>query len=261
LKISKKYDEEPFSLEMQDNILSEFGKGDVPHPDVLTPDEILNSEKKKTTKNNALNSLLKRMTKNTSEKKGEDEVHPTTDVTAEILKFSKVTLDINTPEHSATTAPQTVFTEEKSETIEAEKAEIEPQVKSSLLDKCMPYILDEDGNDTSVNSEPLYKLESVAEILKADSEKTLEKLSKEYGISFENASLEIPKSEDFSEETKLEEPPETIDYTKLEIEPLQPKAFEATADFQISDIDIPNSTVKKIKTVGDIVKFLEKNID
>lgn len=27
------------------------------------------------------------------------------------------------------------------------------------------------------------------------------------------------------------------------------------------DIDIPNSTVKKIKTVGDVVKFLEKNID
>lgn len=26
------------------------------------------------------------------------------------------------------------------------------------------------------------------------------------------------------------------------------------------DIDIPNSAVKKIKTVGDIVKFLEKNI-
>lgn len=26
------------------------------------------------------------------------------------------------------------------------------------------------------------------------------------------------------------------------------------------DIDIPNSVVKKIKTVGDIVKFLEKNM-
>ncbi len=26
------------------------------------------------------------------------------------------------------------------------------------------------------------------------------------------------------------------------------------------DIDIPNSAVKKIKTVGDVVKFLEKNI-
>ncbi|MBE6804264.1 MAG: hypothetical protein E7528_05130 [Ruminococcaceae bacterium] len=26
------------------------------------------------------------------------------------------------------------------------------------------------------------------------------------------------------------------------------------------DIDIPNSMVKKIKTVGDIVKFLEKNM-
>jgi acyl carrier protein len=27
------------------------------------------------------------------------------------------------------------------------------------------------------------------------------------------------------------------------------------------DIDIPNSVVKKFKTVGDVVKFLEKNID
>lgn len=27
------------------------------------------------------------------------------------------------------------------------------------------------------------------------------------------------------------------------------------------DVDIPNSMVKKIKTVGDIVKFLEKNMD
>lgn len=26
------------------------------------------------------------------------------------------------------------------------------------------------------------------------------------------------------------------------------------------DVDIPNSMVKKIKTVGDIVKFLEKNM-
>ena len=26
------------------------------------------------------------------------------------------------------------------------------------------------------------------------------------------------------------------------------------------DVDIPNSVVKKIKTVGDVVKFLEKNI-
>lgn len=26
------------------------------------------------------------------------------------------------------------------------------------------------------------------------------------------------------------------------------------------DIDIPNSAVKKIKTVGDVVKFLEKNM-
>lgn len=27
------------------------------------------------------------------------------------------------------------------------------------------------------------------------------------------------------------------------------------------DVDIPNSVVKKIKTVGDVIKFLEKNMD
>lgn len=27
------------------------------------------------------------------------------------------------------------------------------------------------------------------------------------------------------------------------------------------DIEIPNSALKKIKTVGDVVKFLEKNVD
>ena len=27
------------------------------------------------------------------------------------------------------------------------------------------------------------------------------------------------------------------------------------------DVDIPNSAVKKIKTVGDVIKFLKKNMD
>lgn len=50
--------------------------------------------------------------------------------------------------------------------------------KESLLHKCMPYIVDDEGKDASVPSEPLYRLESVADILRSDSEDTLSRLSK-----------------------------------------------------------------------------------
>ena len=61
----------------------------------------------------------------------------------------------------------------------------EEKPQKTLLDKCMPYIVDEDGKDASVNEKPLYKLASVAEILEAESKRTLEKLSKQYGIVFD----------------------------------------------------------------------------
>ncbi len=53
---------------------------------------------------------------------------------------------------------------------------------ASLLEKCKAYTKDDEGNDFSENKEPLYKLESVADILKSETNKALDKLSKKYDV-------------------------------------------------------------------------------
>ncbi len=63
----------------------------------------------------------------------------------------------------------------------------------TLVEKIKRYTIDEHGHDVSENKEPLYQLESVAEILKTDSEDTLKELSKKYGIDFDG--LEKSKSQ------------------------------------------------------------------
>ena len=55
--------------------------------------------------------------------------------------------------------------------------------KRSLLEKCKPYIVDEKGNDTSVDTAPAYTLQSVDQILKDDSEKIIDQLKQKYDIS------------------------------------------------------------------------------
>lgn len=62
----------------------------------------------------------------------------------------------------------------------------ELQSKSTLLERCRPYTLDDEGHDLSKENHPLYKLESVAEILKSDSEKALEALSKKYNLTVDD---------------------------------------------------------------------------
>lgn len=58
--------------------------------------------------------------------------------------------------------------------------------KKTLLEKCRPFILDGEGDDSAMHAAPTYKLESVAEILKSESLKTLDKLSQKYDISFDD---------------------------------------------------------------------------
>ena len=82
---------------------------------------------------------------------------------------------------------------------------------NSLLDKCMPYLKEEDGSDSVINSEPLYKLQSVADILKTDSEKALEKLSKNYDIIFDDlgkAASTVTKEKTVTDETEKPKVPE-----------------------------------------------------
>lgn len=215
MKSSKKNTDDFFSFELVENNETDFGKGGFTHPDVLTADEILKSENKNHTANDALDSLLKRMTGMTETDNTETE-----------------------PE----VAPEAVTPEEPTSKEDVPVAK--PENKPSLLDKCMPYIIDENGNDTSVNKEPLYKLESVAEILKADSEKTLEKLSKEYGISFDNIMPTPAEPEIISQE----KPEETFIEEETVVSAEETTTDDITTTHQISDIDIPDSPFYKIES-------------
>lgn len=176
----------------------DFGQGSFHHPDALTADEILKTDSESTSPHSALNSLLKKVT-------------------------------------SVKLEDTAVETEKKTEEeVVAPKEQSKPQ--KSLLDKCMPYILDENGNDTTQNEKPLYELASVAEILREDSNRTLEKLSKEYGISFEglkemtNETVDMPKE---SEPQKIIETP-------------APQQAEEPKTRVISDIDISDSPFYQI---------------
>ena len=120
------------------------------------------------------------------------------------------------------------------------KTEEQPtESQKSLLDKCLPYILDDDGNDASVDNTPLYQLESVAEILRNDSRSTLEKLSKEYGIVFETDEPVKPVIPPVVEEVK-EEP-------KIKFAPVEePKEKQEEPQIPvISDIDIDEFPIYK----------------
>ena len=80
--------------------------------------------------------------------------------------------------------------------------------KKSLLEKCRPFILDDEGDDSAMHTAPTYKLESVAEILKNESLKTLDKLSQKYDISFDDLG-----KYSFSDKTAQAKPQKTEDKT------------------------------------------------
>ncbi len=127
--------------------------------------------------------------------------------------------------------------EPKKEEPPKKQEEITPPSKS-LLDKCLPYILDDEGNDTTQNAKPLYELQSVAEILNNDSKRTLEKLSKEYGVNFEGFT---PKYEEPKETVEKPKEPEETEATLIDT----PKTTEKTEIPVISDIDISSSAFYK----------------
>ena len=58
----------------------------------------------------------------------------------------------------------------------------EVEEQQSLVEKVKRYTIDENGNDASQNNEPLYQLESVAEIISNNGEAAIKKLSKKYDI-------------------------------------------------------------------------------
>ena len=132
---------------------------------------------------------------------------------------------------------------------------LEELKNTSLFDKCQPYIVDENGQET-IEEKPLYKLQSVAEILKNDSEKVLERLSENYDITFDDLGYGEVKTEESPK--PLEEPaikleaekptkkPHGLFVTEKEVfEDKMPvknqvKNVQSNVASIISDIDIPD---------------------
>ncbi len=113
----------------------------------------------------------------------------------------------------------------------------------SLLDKCMPYIVEEDGTDASIDTQPLYKLQSVAEILKEQSTKSIEALSKKYDLIFEDLTV---KNDEFIDNATVK--PEPVEAPE---EPISTKIknVQSNISFVISDID--STTISPEKDMSD----------
>lgn len=177
---SKKQDDELFYiLEDSDNSYT-VGQDSAPRPEhALTPDEVLgfgsNSEDANLSDTGALEALKERMLSAKAEtapapaKEPETEDNDGFDLNAFSETYKKVQAEKQSQESA-----QTQITEKASES--------EP----SLLEKCRPFILDGENGDSAMKDSPTYKLESVAEILNSESQKTLEKLSQKYEISFDD---------------------------------------------------------------------------
>ncbi len=123
------------------------------------------------------------------------------------------------------------------------KPEETEEDKESLLDKCMPYIVEEDGTDASIDTRPLYNLQSVAEILKEQSTKSIEALSKKYDLIFEDLTIkkdELPEGDIVNPEP--EEKVEEIISTKI-------KNVQSNISFVISDLD--STTISPEKDMTD----------
>ncbi len=209
-------------------------------PHTLTPQEVISSPQPQVITNNhkALDALKRRMTDavdSAQEQIKEAEVTEESDIIAEDSEVLNSATEEDLKEAEITPLEEN----NDSDVLDS---------KESLLDKCMPYLIEEDGTDTTINKEPLYKLQSVAEILKSDSEKFLEKLSLNYDIAFDdlgNASVENEaiieeKPEENTIKEKVEEP------VKEEVS--EPKPVSSFEDrIIISDIDTPITKVDKPK--------------
>ena len=169
--------------------------------------------------------------------------HPDALSAEEILKDKKSV----SSSHSALESLRKKILAEPEKEVET-KTEVEtPQPQKSLLDNCLPYILDEEGNDTSIDNTPLYELESVAEILRNDSRSTLEKLSREYGIVFETDEPVKPTTTQKVEVVK-EEPKIEFNFSPIEKQVEEKQTEEKSEEPKIaviSDIDVPEFPVFK----------------
>ena len=215
MKFFRKKEDNIFDL-FEDEIINEYSATEKPKlmvsPDVLTVDE-LNAD-----------FYDKEITFTSS-----SDLNPLDSLKKRMFASSKSNNNVQTPE--ATETPDTTSEEPKPQ---------EPSV--SLFERCKAYTTDDSGKDHSISDEKLYKLESVAEILKSDGERAIEKLSKKYDVTV----TDFPRYENQSDKHQ-------DNYNKVEIIDLSANLTDLAADDSIPDISDIDNVQKHVSNEPEIV--------
>lgn len=244
--------------EADDEYASAFKVSSAPPAHMLTPDEILSDFGKKTenipearnSESGALEKMKQRMLKlpqtdpeikqksdivhksenHNDGEKSESHIYNKDGIKSE--KTAEAKASKNTDPGSSVDFMSLFSAPEKADTGSENRVTGE-----TLLDKCMPYILDDDGNNAAAADEPLYTLESVADILRNNSNKALEQLSRKYGVSFE--ATENKAAPDTGQKNEAPSSKNEFVREKSEGEAALPKETAADDDLLIFDDKLP----------------------
>ena len=188
---------------------SSIGSGDFSKPapsHALTPEEVLQGVNTPSTSDGyALYSLKKRMLTATKKEEVVNEEEP---------QSNTIDFILNEPEE-----------------VEEDK---------SLLERCKAYITDDTGESVLESLAPIYELESVAEILRNDSLKAIERLSEKYNSSFESIKkVSAPTVEPHITIEGFDSPSKEEDVFEQKISiDAEVKNIQSSVPFVISDIDM-----------------------
>lgn len=280
---SKKKEEENFIFEDEmpaftfESLPNEQQKKPTPEH-MLTPEEILGKEEVKEEffdGPSALESLKKRLS---SVVEGSD--------LSEDKSISSKTQETR-PAEDTEKAVKAEYSEEKAASDAPKRQDTQADApeevlrKPTLLDKCLPYIIDDDGKEVDPNSKPLYELQSVADILKSESEKMLQKLSEKYDVAIDDLghTSELLKAQSEKKATPTEKkaepikakPQTSVEYKATEKETFeeylpvknQVKNVQSNVPFVISDIDMSSSgisdNVPEQKEMSSTITFTPVN--
>lgn len=113
----------------------------------------------------------------------------------------------------------------------ASDKDADPEKELSLLEKLKRYTTDESGHDVAKDELPLYKLQSVAEIIKNDSNSLIDKLSEKYEVTVDT--LGRPTDDDYIltgiENEEPEEPPAEAEEENAQTGPVPTPEFRKLA--------------------------------
>lgn len=140
--------------------------------------------------------------------------------------------------------------EPKPEVAKAAEQEVTPitENKKSLLEKCKPFLTDTMGENASQNQAPLYKLQSVAEILENNRQKYIDSLAKQYDITVDDLGKTKPNVE--PEPFIIDEPEPTTQNEVIEINAFF-KNVQSSVPFNVTEVETEIEPTKQDDTLEE----------